>query len=688
MRRKAEYRRPENEFTGLEFMQHQLLPQCMQRIGEAFEAGHLATPFEWALRYHCIINDRKLPHGDRVSKYEYLLADSHLGRSHTIERGPKAPGAHNVERLAALAPDAARYSKNLYKNAICAPLTPNKGLWLEGRTHIKHGMRPSRVADCWQNPAGEHMRECLEPDEQLPPDRVIVHPGINTYLPDLETTAGQFPQHNASPEDVLHTVMVAGDRLEFRHILDAETFHTTGGVKINPKAASGFDLQGLGGNRGGTAQCTERLAQRVVEEIEDTTTPPPGSYGIWQIGGRAKRASPQAGEKLKSRAVIFDNAVSATVSSCLSQPMGDMIKQSHGEIQIGHTAVRGGAARDAAKSAGNVIENEIDHKRYGFRVTEQSLVDSFGVIRACLPRGDKYDRWILHEMSKVILKFMILPGGWVYRWTFGNPSGPWTSILDSISNWLSTRTALDLCGVMPHESSCWIYGDDTLIGFRSWEAWRPNSMIQTVLYDKFGILPGDASYGSLSSWGDEPGATFLGCWMKDGLYGRPLAKWLDVSVLPEHNHTSLAMQMKRCAYLEAAAVCTLDNQDYFQDYFKWVNSKAPLHARIREAALHDAIQAKMVKAHTTFSNGGVDTREWETGAKLRLDDAKSAYRASKVSGQDLDPSLPPRPLVSQWLSNPPRGARRGPSILGFIVEDLSGATFRNRPRYHCPILGG
>jgi hypothetical protein len=404
--------------------------------------------------------------------------------------------------------------------------------------------------------------------------------------------------------------------------------------------------------------------------VEDLKVEPSPSCGVWQIGGRAKRKTAKIGEPLTARNVIYDGAVSAMVSSTLSQPYGEMIKQSEGDIQIGHTAVRGGAAKDAAISEEHVIENEIDHRRFGFRITEPLLVAAFGLIRASLPPGPEFDNRILHEMSKVIVKTLILPGGWIYQWTFGNPSGPWTSILDSLCNWLATSATLMQLGVKKSEFTLWVYGDDTLIGFKKWRAWRPNSKIQGMLRDQFGILPGDSSYGSLSSWGDEPGATFLGCWMKDGQYGRPLNKWLDVSVLPEKNTPGLAAQMKRTSYLSAAAVCTSDNRMYFESYFEWINSQMPWFAQYPKGEVTNIVNDMANAAQQKFMDRGVDTRQWEGGKKVRAEDTKSPFtnhgrfddQAAEAANQTL--------LRANWLANPPGGGRRRPSIFGFNVQRL------------------
>jgi hypothetical protein len=289
-------------------------------------------------------------------------------------------------------------------------------------------------------------------------------------------------------------------------------------------------------------------------------------------------------------------------------------------------------------------------------------------------------------MSKVIVKTLLLPGGWVYQWTFGNPSGPWTSILDSIVNWLATSSVLMELGVKKDKFSLWIYGDDTLIGFKDWDSWRPNSKIQPMLTSLFGILAGDSSYGRLSAWGEEPGATFLGCWNKDGFYGRPLAKWLDVSVLPEKNPRRDSQQMTRIKYLSFSAVCTKDNREYFRSYFVWLNRRLPQYARLEDRAVEGIVDRNVLTAHVHFSNGGVDTRQWEGGKKVRLEDCPSYSDVGRHEIEETPEGITPSSLVADWIASPPGVDHRGPSILGWKVRRIQPDKIaRYRPK-HLPLL--
>jgi hypothetical protein len=312
----------------------------------------------------------------------------------------------------------------------------------------------------------------------------------------------------------------------------------------------------------------------------------------------------------------------------LSQGVGESIKASKGDIKIGHRALQG-AASDARQSEENDVEFEIDHKRFGFRLSEPLLVTAFGIIRALLPPGDEWDYRVLHEMAHCIIKTIILPGGWTYRCTFGNWSGPWTSILDSICNWLAMVGTLDTLQIKATDIDLWIYGDDTLLGFRNGSC--PPGLtppdVQHILKVKFGIYAGEWNTGHLSSYGDRPGTTFLGCWNKDGFHGRPLSKWVDISVLPEKPKGGIEHQVKRQKYLTHAAVASKDNEAYFTDYFMWINERLPPDQQQPAPKLRQSLKRTFEQAHANFSSGGVDWRDWEYGAKKTLCELKIPSRS-------------------------------------------------------------
>jgi hypothetical protein len=472
----------------------------------------------------------------------------------------------------------------------------------------------------------EHANGYFAPgDEAYDPKRLIVQPGKESYLADLEGTLGKPPEYRASEKELDRAIKKFASGLGLRRVLADRRWEAIGAIKANGSASAGLVLQDIGPTRGKCAQSIEQLGADVIEASK--RGPLPGA-GVWQLGGRGKRTTPEVGDALRSRAVIFDDGASAAVSSTISQSIGESIKAGHGHIKIGHRALQG-AASDARESEKNDIEFEIDHKRFGFRLAEPLMVASFGMIRALLPPGPEWDWRVLHEMAHCIIKTIILPGGWVYRCTFGNWSGPWTSIMDSLCNWLAVSSTLTHLNFKVRDIDLWIYGDDTLIGFRN--GCLPRGMtppdIQHLLDRRFGIYAGDWNTGHLSSYGSEAGTTFLGCWNKDGLHGRPLSKWVDISLYPEKPRQGVTHQIKRMRYLTHAAVATADNEAYFTDFFSWLNLKQPPSDQIPPERLRQSLKRTFDQSHANFSSGGVDWRDWEYGSKTTLAELKKPCRS-------------------------------------------------------------
>jgi hypothetical protein len=357
----------------------------------------------------------------------------------------------------------------------------------------------------------------------------------------------------------------------------------------------------------------------------------------------------------------------------ISQGVSEAIKEAHGDIKIGHRALQG-AASDAKQSELNDVEFEIDHKRFGFRLAEPLLVAAFGMIRALLPPGEEWDYRLLREMSHCIIKTIILPGGWTYRCTFGNWSGPWTSILDSFCNWIAMVGALNILKLRQHDVDLWIYGDDTLLGFRNGSC--PHGLtppdVQQILKHRYGIYAGDWNTGHLSSYGSGPGTTFLGTWNRDGLHGRPLSKWVDISVLPEKPRAGLTHQMKRMRYLTHAAVASKDNEEYFTDYFLWLNRRAPTPLQRPEPILRQSLRKTFDQSHANFSSGGVDWRDWEYGAKTTLCELKRKCRNYQRILMSRETAGRPGPTIEfrkhKWLRTEWGGVPI--SICGIKREDV------------------
>jgi hypothetical protein len=230
-------------------------------------------------------------------------------------------------------------------------------------------------------------------------------------------------------------------------------------------------------------------------------------------------------------------------------------------------------------------------------------------------------------------------------------------------------------GLTPDNSKLWVYGDDTLIFIKRLQDYVPARVIQKTLNDTYGILAGESNVGHFDSYGDQSGTTFLGCWMKDGCFGRPLQKWLLVSALPEHPRPSVGEQMGRMAYLPVSATCSTSNVEYFKSYFTFVNERLPSFARYDEAGVAHRVTSLTDNAHREFSDAGSDVREWEAGAKtvagsLRAD-ARLALTDEEMDAQCINYTI-------HWLRKPPRSGRPLQSSAGYLPKQAKRAYSRVR----------
>jgi hypothetical protein len=611
----------EDERAGtLEKLQHELKPIAFNRIDRRFRAGEYGDADARAIRYkatRALARERR----DRnepilVQHYKHHIWDGDKPVVQTVTR--TFPPVSQPDRQRKEYADSNQYmSESVKQLSVVAPLAPNPGLHLLGRTNIQHGMRPTPIHPPAYYPSKHATEYFTGSFESFDPGRTIVHPGKETYLADLETTLADPPDYTCSEAEFDKAVLKYGHTLGLRHITGCVHWEAIGGIKLNGKASSGVALQGIGSTRG---QCAQSIKQLGTDVIEETKRGPVAGAALYQLGGRAKRTTPARGEKLRSRAIIFNDGLNAAVSSTISQAIGESLKAGDGAVKIGHRAMQG-ASEDAKDSEEMEEEFEIDHKRFGFRLAEPHLVNSFGLIRAALPPGEEWDFRILREMAHAIIKTIVLAGGWVYRCTFGNWSGPWTSIIDSFCNWSGMCVAARELKLDKDKHKLWIYGDDTLLSFRPGgkPAGLTPARVQRILRVRFGIYEGEASTGKLSSYGSESGATFLGCWNRDGFHGRPLSKWVDISVLPEkRTGEPIEGQIKRMRYLSHAAVATRDNEEYFTDYFTWLNRRLPPGAQWSDQSLRQYLRRTFVQSHANFSSGSVDWRDWEYGAKTSL----------------------------------------------------------------------
>lgn len=263
--------------------------------------------------------------------------------------------------------------------------------------------------------------------------------------------------------DVASVLRVASHQLRLPKLgpLTARAFSSTG---VNPPAHPGYLSSQLGRSKGQLADVGDRMAREVwdvlaVRQVYDRT--------LWATGGREKRQWRGMGEQLKSRIVMMPEVVTSQFAQAIAIPITLGLSQTGGDLKIGFSMSHGKWRRFKRHHDLEHVK-AFDWSSFDGRVRETLLVSSMAVLRACYPPGVQMDRAFIYLLSNLVFKRLATPGGHVVLLDGGVPSGhPFTSLVDSVANWLIHKTVLARLGgwglaVTTRVSVC---GDDTLVSF-------------------------------------------------------------------------------------------------------------------------------------------------------------------------------------------------------------------------------
>lgn len=326
----------------------------------------------------------------------------------------------------------------------------------------KGGDRPQWVKDGASTAMGRYLGrerpDLLRPNEWC----VCVGGSFTTSAPHL---GEYFPKgtETGTYVDVATALRVAGHQLRLPKLgpLTSRAFSTTG---VNPPAHPGYLSAQLGRSKGQLADVGDRLAREVWEALEvrqlyDRT--------LWATGGREKRQWRGMGDQLKSRIVMMPEAATSQFAQAIAIPITMGLSQTGGDLKIGFSMSHGKWRRFKRHHDLEHVK-AFDWSSFDGRVRETLLVSAMAVLRACYPAGVQMDRAFIYILSNLVFKRLITPGGHVVVLDGGVPSGhPFTSLVDSVANWLIHKTVLAKLGgwglaVTTRVSVC---GDDTLVSF-------------------------------------------------------------------------------------------------------------------------------------------------------------------------------------------------------------------------------
>jgi hypothetical protein len=409
--------------------------------------------------------------------------------------------------------------------------------------------------------------------------------------------------------DLYRGLSVAWKALKFTR-LPQPSIRSVGMVKINPRAFPGVVSSRLGSSRKKVFAVSAEIAKEAYREAAKRFVP---DVSLWGCGGRGKyamKATP--GASMKSRLVLMPETPSTLLESAFAQPFTEMVSKVGGDIMLGASMTDRGYMRLVNAFRGIDHCKAYDWSGFDSRVREDMIVSAFGVVRACYFGDDAHlDNVFLRFMSHFIIKQVVVPGGWVYTLAKGIPSGsPFTSIIDSIVNWL---VLVDLEVTMgglsaPRKNSRKVYGDDFVVGFRA--PCLEKAEFISLAYTRWGFIakPTAAYEGPFTTTSASTSLPFLSYRFPLELPARPVEDALQLALVPYTARLTYSAQLQRVIYLDHFSPYDFEMSDYHRRYFLWIISRTP------GAAFKDSpIQESLVTYWMWLGDTPRELSLWESG---------------------------------------------------------------------------
>nr|QUA12647.1 putative RNA-dependent RNA polymerase [Phytophthora cactorum usti-like virus 1] len=494
-----------------------------------------------------------------------------------------------------------RYSQKL---AAVGPLRPGPSCDFVGRLHQKVGARPQTFGYMQK-----HIDEFLS--DRYPefrkqyggPNKMMVGGGWDTNREHVQRMAD-----HTHVEGTYHQLLSAARRassLDLRRC-PLPTSLDMGGVRINYDAEPGWVSKSLGRTRARAASASLAAAEGVYAYVSEH-----GGYATsaYLIGGRERRNDVDLGGELRSRAILMPETLHTLVSSLPAQQLTAMLAASNSELVVGQAiGAEGQRMRlDNVASWPEGISRSLDFSGYDSRLTERLIVSSFGVLAACFTgdrrRVNNVLGWIC---SSFLDKHVITPGGFVYRLKQGTPSGhPWTTLINSVANWLIQVSVHDQLGIPDTAYYCEISGDDVRLHYRDWRRVPSLEDYTRVCHEMWGMVvkPGSVTTGYIYSPHVMCAPDFLATRWPCGVPVRDRERLLDISLLPAKPKQEIEFQFGRIKYMETNFPIDSETWKYHWDYFDWVNVRMPEQTRLAAASMRGFEERACVSAmiHSTHA---------------------------------------------------------------------------------------
>jgi hypothetical protein len=209
------------------------------------------------------------------------------------------------------------------------------------------------------------------------------------------------------------------------------------GIKIKAEASAGMMFEHMLGIHGKGAGAAT-IAKLVEARYNEVKLRPMGDAPLWLAGGRERTYKIEEGKALRARHVWIDDADLSVFNRMFMQPvMQAVMRDPIHKICNGHSAVRQGYLKFQREFDGACVL-EGDWSSFDQRVREEQLVVAMGWVRSAYPRSKALDNIFLHMTALLCFRNLATPGGYVYQFIGGMPSGSgWTALLDSVINMIT-----------------------------------------------------------------------------------------------------------------------------------------------------------------------------------------------------------------------------------------------------------
>nr|UVX28927.1 MAG: RNA dependent RNA polymerase [Ustilaginoidea virens partitivirus 11] len=326
------------------------------------------------------------------------------------------------------------------------------------------GTRPLKIGCGDDLPLATYIRK-VRPDlfSRLPQGGVFTPTGsFDASAPHLGKYFGEEPPA-PDRDEVAGVILNCAESLKVIRLgeLSPAAFETTG---VKPDAAPGFDSKLFCRTKGEGMDIVAHACKQLYELLAHEQVL---DASAWELGGREKRQWRDVGEALASRVIMQPEALLSQFGCAIAHPITLAMQRAKGDLHVGWSFAHGKWRDFVSKYSGEHVK-AFDWSQFDARVGRELMITSMGILRSYYPPGRQMDRCFIYLLSNMLDKDVVVPGGHIARVSWGVPSGhPFTSLVDSVANWLVHRdclTAMVGPGVA-REVRLGCLGDDTVMSF-------------------------------------------------------------------------------------------------------------------------------------------------------------------------------------------------------------------------------